>query len=419
MLVERTVMSPITAAMLYDLVACPHRVTMDQFGDPTERDQTSPFAELLWERGTAFEHETMAGLTQPYLDLSRYAGDEKERQTLDAMRRGEALIYSARIRADDLLGDPDLLRKDGDGYVAGDIKSGSGEEGAEDEAKLKLHYAVQLALYTAVLERKGLSAGRRPFVWDIHEREVLYDLDAPQGSRNSTTLWQEYQDCLADAQQIVIRTVETLPAYSSGCKVCHWYSACQKRLVSLDDLTLLPMLGRSKRNTLRSQIPTIKALAEIDPAGFIRGTKTIFPGIGAHTLTKLHERAKLAKSRNPQPYLRHPVALPQSNLEVFFDIEVDPMRDFTYLHGFIERTAGDNRSEQYVGVFAEEVSGQAQRDAFAQAYGYLRDRPGAVIYYYSKYERTMWRRLQQAYPDVCSENELEGLFVPPRSVDLY
>ena len=43
------------------------------------------------------------------------------------MQRGEPLIYSARITADDLLGDPDLLRREGDGYVAGDIKSGSGE----------------------------------------------------------------------------------------------------------------------------------------------------------------------------------------------------------------------------------------------------------------------------------------------------
>jgi hypothetical protein len=54
---------------------------------------------------------------------SRYAGVEKERQTTAAMERREPLIYSARIRADDLLGDPDLLRLEGDRYVAGDIES--------------------------------------------------------------------------------------------------------------------------------------------------------------------------------------------------------------------------------------------------------------------------------------------------------
>jgi hypothetical protein len=42
------------------------------------------------------------------------------------------------------LGDPDLLRRDGAGYVPGDIKSGRGEEGGDDdnEGKPKLHYAV-------------------------------------------------------------------------------------------------------------------------------------------------------------------------------------------------------------------------------------------------------------------------------------
>jgi hypothetical protein len=39
--------SPVTAAMLYDLVSCPHRVTMDLFGDPVQRDRPNPFVELF------------------------------------------------------------------------------------------------------------------------------------------------------------------------------------------------------------------------------------------------------------------------------------------------------------------------------------------------------------------------------------
>ena len=37
---------PITASMLYDLVACPHRVSVDLFADPGERDKVSPFVRL-------------------------------------------------------------------------------------------------------------------------------------------------------------------------------------------------------------------------------------------------------------------------------------------------------------------------------------------------------------------------------------
>jgi predicted RecB family nuclease len=42
-----------------------------------------------------------------------------------------------------------------------------------------------------------------------------------------------------------------------------------------------------------------------------------------------------------------------------------------------------------------------------------------VIYFYSPYERTYWRKLRERYPDVCSQEELESLFTPARSVDLY
>ena len=47
----------VTAAMLYDLVACPHRVTMDLFADPAQRDEPNPFVQLLWEKGSLYERD--------------------------------------------------------------------------------------------------------------------------------------------------------------------------------------------------------------------------------------------------------------------------------------------------------------------------------------------------------------------------
>ena len=123
--------TPITASMLYDLVNCSHRVSMDLFADPGVRDAVSPFVQLLWDRGAAHEECVIGALGQSFLDLSPYAGEEKERRTLEALSQGERLIYGGRIRAGDLLGDPDLLRKEQGGYVAGDIKSGAGEEAAD------------------------------------------------------------------------------------------------------------------------------------------------------------------------------------------------------------------------------------------------------------------------------------------------
>ena len=80
--------------MLYNFIRCPHRVTMDLFENPALKDPVNPFVQLLWERGNCFEEEVITGLDVPYTDLHRYYGEEKKRRTLDAIARGDELIYS-------------------------------------------------------------------------------------------------------------------------------------------------------------------------------------------------------------------------------------------------------------------------------------------------------------------------------------
>jgi predicted RecB family nuclease len=409
----------ITGSMLYDLIACPNRVAMDLFADPADRVEVSPFVRMLWARGAAHERDIMGGIDVRVLDLSPFHGDEKERLTTEAMRRHEPLIYSGRIVAGDLVGEPDLLRWTGDGYLPGDIKSGAGEEGREDLSKPKVHYAVQLALYTDILEQKGLSPGRCPYIIDIDGAEYTYDLDAPYGQKNATTLWAKYQAVLAEARAIVARQTETLPAYGSTCKLCWWRTACIKVLEEADDLTLLPELGRCRRDAMLSHVGTITDFAGMNVDVFIIGKKTIFAGVGPDMLRKLHARAQLVTSPSPQPFLTSPMTLRHSQTEVFFDIDTDPMRDFCYLHGMLERRNGDNGSERFDAFFVADLSAAAERDAFAQAWAYLCARPTAIVYSYSKYERTVWRVLQRKYPDVCAAEEIEALFDPTRSVDLY
>jgi predicted RecB family nuclease len=42
----------------------------------------------------------------------------------------------------------------------------------------------------------------------------------------------------------------------------------------------------------------------------------------------------------------------------------------------------------------------------------------ATVFYYSKYERTIYRKLPERYPEVCSADEIERLFDPQEAVDL-
>jgi uncharacterized protein len=411
-------MAPITASHLYALVECPHRVWLDAVEDPAKRDPVSPFVEMLWERGSKFERETILKLNLPFTDLSTMSAAAKEQQTLEAMQRGDQLIYGGRITQGDLVGMPDLLRREGAGYVAGDIKSGSGEEGADtDDRKPKKHYAVQLALYTDVLEQAGLSAGRRAFVWDIHGEEVTYDFEAAQGKRKQETLWAFYADTLNSARRILAGQEKTLPAAASGCKMCHWYSHCREAVKDLDDLSQIPELGRKKRDAMMHEIPTVSALAAINPDDFIKGNKTPFEGVGPASLRKFQARARLLTS-NGQPYLTQTVQLPTSERELHFDIESDPLRDHIYLHGFVVRDKGVPDSK-FVSFVAEQPTPDAERKAFAEAIAFFRASPKAIVYVYSPYERTTYRKLQEKYPDVASSDEIEQLFDEARTVDLY
>ena len=160
-------------------------------------------------------------------------------------------------------------------------------------------------------------------------------------------------------------------------------------------------------------------MAAANPDDYISGKKTVFSGIGPDRLLKFQARAKLLTEKPGRPYLRAPIDLPIAERELFFDIEVDPMRDICYLHGFVERNSGISANERFVAFFADDATPEAEAQAFEGAWEYMQASQPCAIYYYSKYERTIYRKLRSKYPSVCTEAELEELFAPNKAVDLY
>jgi predicted RecB family nuclease len=169
-----------------------------------------------------------------------------------------------------------------------------------------------------------------------------------------------------------------------------------------------------------STIPTVHGLAACNPQGFISGKKTAFAGIGPDSLIKFHERAKLLTTVDATPYLKQTVMLPVAAKEVYFDIEADPMRDVVYLHGFVEREHGQPATARFIPFFADGIDPAHEEAVFRDAWAYLAARTqDSVIYYYSKYERTAYRKLAGKYPAVCNEDQVNDLFGLPIMVDLY
>ena len=404
----------ITASMLYDWIQCPQRVYLDQYGDNKMRDEISPFVKLLWERGNAFETKVINDLKIPYTDLSKYAGEEKEKATLEAMDRGDELIYNGRIKHGILLGVPDLLKKRDNGYVPGDIKSGAGLESSSDieGGKPKAHYAVQIALYSDILDKMGYLADNRPFIWDVHGMEVEYNLD--DDLKKNQTMRSFYREILSKVSETITLKKTPFPALSAICKLCHWRSLCKKELIKKNDLTLIPELGRSKRDQMITRIKNVNDFAFINIDNTFK-----FKGISINGLIKFQNRARLLIDKEAKPVITSPLDLPVYNPELFFDIETDPMRDFCYLHGFVLRKNQDKSTEKFVAFYADDPNENDEKEAFAGAVDFIRQNQSCMIYYYSKYERTFWRNLQVKYPSVISIKEIEDIFSPAKSTDLY
>ena len=245
-----------------------------------------------------------------------------------------------------------------------------------------------------------------------------YDFERPRGVRTTDTWWLFYERNRDEIRKILSRELTTRGALSAACGLCHWRTVCRAELESAGDLTLIPSLGRALRDRMTPTVATLSDFAKADCDTFITGSKTIFEGLGADRLRLFHLRAGLLTQPGSVPILRAPVDLPTCTSELFFDIEADPMRDITYLHGFVERRP-ETGGHAFTGIFADDPTPEAEREAFRQAIDFIRARPASVIFYYSKYERTMYRKLQTRFPDICLAKEIEEIFTHPRSVDLY
>jgi len=408
----------ITASMLYSLVLCPHRVERDLFANPTEKDAPSAFVEMLWERGNAYESSVVAGLVPPPLNLRELPVEARVEATRRAMIARTPLIFGGRLESEDCIGEPDFLRLDGNGYFAGDIKSGRGDEGGDDDspAQLKLHYAVQLALYCDLLEQLGVSAARRAFILDVEGREVCYDFAVARGPKTPETWWEAYQRLLSTARAIVAQAERTTPALVGDCKLCHWCTACNRLVQESGDLSLIPEVGRSRRDQLARTFPDITAFAAADLASIEAANPIAFKGLGIKQVVRWQARARLQLATHPQPFALRPLELPPSDHVLFFDVETDPMLDFCYLHGFWCVEAGTSR---FVAFHTTDDSRNEERRIFAEALQFVRERPQAVVVHYSPYERVTWRSLAARYPDVPGAPEAEALMSRPHAFDLY
>jgi len=416
----------ITASDLYSYIKCPHRVYRDAFDDQKLKDPPNEFVQLLWEKGVKYEREVITGQKGEIeiLDLTDVPNEERFAKTIEAMKNNASYIYQGSLEVDELLGRPDLLELQPNGeYVPIDVKSGMGYDG-EDEAgdgRLKKSYAVQIGLYVDALIRLGFLTQNLGKILDSEASIVDYNLNQVRSTRNAQIWWDFYVETLAAVKDLYRKGFVTEPALSSECKLCEWYTDCKNNCIKSDCLTLIPELGRSRREALKVIAGDFKDFSKIDLKDFISYKETHgIKGIGEKTFLNMSRRAKLLASGAKDPVILGEFSFPDKPIEIYFDIETDPTQDIVYLHGAVERRQGREKNIFYSFV-AKDVSAVEEKHAWAEFWSYIRSLPDNewAMYYFSKYERAQFRVLSLKYPEVASQEEVEWLFDADRSVDLY
>lgn len=410
--------SRVTGTMLADLVRCEERVHLDLHGDPELRGDVNGFVEMLWAQGCRHEADVLDALSGVVSDLRDLPLTERFEATVRAMGSDAEWIVGARLVVDDLEGRPDLLRRVDGVWFGGDVKSGGTM--APNGRDPRLEYAVQTGFYADLLGRLALGGEHRAFVIGSDGVTTWYDLDAPMG-RDGRTVRGTVASLTDKARTVRDRTVHTRPALSSACGLCVWKAVCKERLLAMDDLTLVPGLGRSVRASVERVAGSLSELAELDIEGVeTAGGRTLLPGVGASRLATFRERARMLVSSAP-PFAIRELGLSRRDVEHHLDLETDPTArdgDFTYLHGIWRRRRVDGRDEgDYVHFLADRPS--AERDAFAAAIDFLTADPSALLTTFSAFERSTYRRLAARYPEVIDCQGVEALFSAGRCVDLY
>jgi len=408
---------PIAASVsqLITLNRCAHKVHMDAQGDAAHRAKASAFLELLW--GERSGHVDVFAATVKATDVvAEHGGAERSAKTLVLMRQGVAWIRGGELRADGFEGSPDFLECEdipshlgAFGYRPVIARAASVFDNAVDRT-VKERYAIEVCGYADLL---GRLQGRRPTTGRIIDR------DGEAHVVELERLWPRYEEQRARVLRVLGGDEGTRPSWKPECHLCQWKTRCHDDLIAVDDVTLIPGIGETHRESLRSiGVATRARLGAMSVTDL-----DVAPGIGERRIETWIRQARVQSSG-------HPLILttwtpPDVEIELAYDIEDFTPRPFVYLHGLLARRRGARRfgSAGFVdsdfGTF-EPVCADAAESEESTWERFLAELEALdavgdyAVYVYSKHERTVLGRLAGKYG---SSNALESFM--HRFIDLH
>ncbi|MBU0531389.1 MAG: TM0106 family RecB-like putative nuclease [Candidatus Uhrbacteria bacterium] len=365
-------MPQLTEKHFFRYIKCPLWLYFDVHAD--EQKLHDPLMERLQDDGLLPEAEAEIVKDMSYAEVGIEDVEEAFGQTLKLMREGVQTIYHGVLVKGHWVARPDLLEKvEGKSrfgdyyYVAIDIKQGR---------RLRAEYMFQGAFYAEVLK---LIQGTKPTQGYVisPDGDVQSYLIEDFESRFHLTL---------DAIERILAGQRPAHFVSGGCKQSPWFSECQSEAEACNDLSLINRIRPSEVKAIRdAEISNISALSKAD--------RDKLEGIGSIDLDRLLYLRDQATALTKGAHIVHePVELPEADVELYFDVESDPLRDLHYLFGVLEVKQGKAKYHSFVAAKPEE-----EEKAWLEFLEFMGEHPDAPIYHWGWFEIDVIRHLAAKY----------------------
>ncbi len=405
---------------LTTFLGCRHASVLDCRALDEDLPTAAPDAtlEFLQAKGIAHERAYLARLKaegkQVAVIPDRGNLSDRVRLTLEAMRRGEDVVYQAALHLGCWNGFADFLERS-------PLPSALGEwlydvADTKLSASMSARYAVQLSVYCNLI---AVVQGRPPARMSI----VL-------GNGNIETLRPgDYVHYIGHAQRRLeafladdAERAATVPDPCAQCGMCQWRDRCKAEWEAADHLSLVANIRSTQReNLVAAGITTVTKLA-----GMPDGHRV--PGMNPDILNRLRTQARLQVAVRGTDEHRYELLSPAigkgfsrmprpADVDLFFDMEGDPLYPggLEYLFGV---HVGDPGAGEFKAFWGHDRAAEkkALEDFLDFVSGHLTEHPDAHIYHYNHYEVTAVRRLAMAH--ATREAVVDDLLRRSKFVDL-
>ena len=451
---------PVFAATdLVGFLACEHLVGLELAalaGLVAKPERLDPEIDLIAKRGVEHERRYLAGLEAEGRRVTRIAEESglpdrraryeaAARATLDAIRRGDDIIYQATFFDGRWLGLADFLvrverpsRLGGWSYEVVDTKLAR---------HVKASALLQICSYVEQLTAiQGLEPERMYVALGGSARAVEHHRVADYMAyyRMVKAAFESRIEADGGIAAAEYPPRATYPEPVEHCDVCRWSRVCAARRRTDDDLSLVAGASTRMRRALKGRgVPTRRGLAALDVP-----LAEPLADVGAGVLQTGRDQARLqvrGEDEGRTIYELLPLSrLPDGNLEpnrgltslppprpgdLFFDIEGDPFAlddGVEYLFGILEPGLIEPDGEPTFHAFwavddLGQVTRESEKRAFEQAIDLMVDRlardPEIHIYHYAPYEPAAAGRLMGRH--ATREIEVDRLLRGEIFVDLF